>query len=197
MLMQLVCVDRRYQRMNCFNVRELQGNLKRKFFTYLVNSNDHRDFLNQSILGMRFKTNNNLAVTPDMEAFYNFGTTKTSKVKTFEFINVYSDVNTYFSSIITNLVNIFSMPNVNLFNLFPNVTLYLKSVVDVITSINVYSLSTTFSISHITTDLISSNLTHFNFFSTKQTSLNESTTLRASLKETTFYNSENITNRLR
>ena len=31
MLMQLVCVDRRYQRMNCFNVRELQGNLKRKF----------------------------------------------------------------------------------------------------------------------------------------------------------------------
>ena len=194
MLMQLVCVDRRYQRMNCFNVRELQGNLKRKFFTDLVNSNDHRDFLNQSILGMRFKTNNNLAVTPDMEAFYNFGTTKTSKVKTFEFINVYSDVNTYFSSIITNLVNIFSMPNVNLFNLFPNVTLYLKSVVDVITSINVYSLSTTFSISHITTDLISSNLTHFNFFSTKQTSLNESTTLRASLKETTFYNSENITN---
>ena len=86
------------------------------------------------------------------------------------------------------------MPNVNLFNLFPNVTLYLKSVVDVITSINVYSLSTTFSISHITTDLISSNLTHFSFFSTKQTSLNESTTLRASLKETTFYNSENITN---
>ena len=155
MLMQLVCVDRRYQRMNCFNVRELQGNLKRKFFTDLVNSNDHRDFLNQSILGMRFKTNNNLAVTPDMEAFYNFGTTKTSKVKTFEFINVYSDVNTYFSSIITNLVNIFSMPNVNLFNLFPNVTLYLKSVVDVITSINVYSLSTTFSIMWASTMLSS------------------------------------------
>ena len=87
MLMQLVCVDRRYQRMNCFNVRELQGNLKRKFFTDLVNSNDHRDFLNQSILGMRFKTNNNLAITPDMEAFYNFGTTSSSKVKTFEFVN--------------------------------------------------------------------------------------------------------------
>ena len=67
--------------MNCFNVRELQGNLKRKFFTDLVNSNDHRDFLNQSILGMRFKTNNNLAITPDMEAFYNFGTTTTSKAK--------------------------------------------------------------------------------------------------------------------
>ena len=33
MLMQLVCVDRRYQRMNCFNIRELQGILKRRFFS--------------------------------------------------------------------------------------------------------------------------------------------------------------------
>jgi hypothetical protein len=32
MLCQLVCVDRKYQRMNCFNIRELQGILKRKFF---------------------------------------------------------------------------------------------------------------------------------------------------------------------
>jgi hypothetical protein len=32
MLCQLVCVDRRYQRMNAFNIRELQGILKRRFF---------------------------------------------------------------------------------------------------------------------------------------------------------------------
>jgi heme/copper-type cytochrome/quinol oxidase subunit 1 len=32
MLFQLVCTDRRYARMNCFNIRELQGILKRKFF---------------------------------------------------------------------------------------------------------------------------------------------------------------------
>lgn len=111
MLMQLVCVDRRYQRMNCFNVRELQGNLKRKFFTDLVNSNDHRDFLNQSILGMRFKTNNNLAITPDMEAFYNFGTTTTSKAKTFEFVNIYAGANTYLSTALSNLLNLTSSLN--------------------------------------------------------------------------------------
>ena len=32
MLCQLICADRRYQRMNCFNIRELQGILKRRFF---------------------------------------------------------------------------------------------------------------------------------------------------------------------
>lgn len=106
MLMQLVCVDRRYQRMNCFNIRELQGNLKRKFFTDLVNSNDHRDFLNQSILGMRFKTNNNLAITPDMEAFYNFGTTTTSKAKTFEFVSVYSGMDNYARNIFSDFKNL-------------------------------------------------------------------------------------------
>ena len=32
MLAQLVCVDRRYQRMNTFNARELQALLKQRFF---------------------------------------------------------------------------------------------------------------------------------------------------------------------
>ena len=31
-LCQLVCIDRRYQRMNCFNIRELQGLLRNRFF---------------------------------------------------------------------------------------------------------------------------------------------------------------------
>jgi hypothetical protein len=137
MLVQLVCLDRRYQRMNCFNVRELQGNLKRKFFTDLVNSNDHRDFLNQSILGMRFKTNNNLAITPDMEAFYNFGTTSSSKVKTFEFVN------TYTSSMSRNFSNSFSLFHINLFNISTNVINYVKSITDVILSISLYSTMTT------------------------------------------------------
>ena len=82
MLMQLVCVDRRYQRMNCFNIRELQGVLKRKFFTDLINTNDHRDFLNQSIIGLRFKSNNQLSITPDLESFFNLGLTNTPKTKT-------------------------------------------------------------------------------------------------------------------
>ena len=35
-LCQLVCVDRRYQRMNCFNIRELQGLLRNRFFEELI-----------------------------------------------------------------------------------------------------------------------------------------------------------------
>jgi hypothetical protein len=82
MLCQLVCVDRRYQRMNCFNIRELQGILKRRFFTDLVNSNDHHTLLNDSMIGLRFKLNNTQGIEPDIFSFYNFGTTDISKVKT-------------------------------------------------------------------------------------------------------------------
>ena len=35
-LCQLVCVDRRYQRMNCFNIRELQSILRNRFFEELT-----------------------------------------------------------------------------------------------------------------------------------------------------------------
>lgn len=91
MLMQLVCVDRRYQRMNCFNIRELQGILKRKFFTDLVNTNDHRDFLNQSIIGLRFKSNNNLAIIPEVESFFNLGTTLNTKSKITSLKSIYSE----------------------------------------------------------------------------------------------------------
>ena len=81
MLCQLVCVDRRYQRMNCFNIRELQGILKRKFFTDLINSNDHRELLDKSVIGLRFKNNNTLNTTHDMPLFYNLGTTTGAKDK--------------------------------------------------------------------------------------------------------------------
>jgi len=81
MLCQLVCVDRRYQRMNCFNIRELQGILKRRFFNDLVNSNDHHTLLNDSMIGIRFKLNNTQNIEPDIFTFYNFGTTDISKFK--------------------------------------------------------------------------------------------------------------------
>jgi hypothetical protein len=85
MLCQLVCIDRRYQRMNCFNIRELQGILKRRFFTDLVNTSDFRQLMDTSMVGLRFKTNNNIAGTPNSFAFYNFGTTTSAKVKTSAF----------------------------------------------------------------------------------------------------------------
>jgi len=81
MLAQLVCVDRRYQRMNCFNIRELQSMLKKRFFTDLVNSNDHRELLHSTMVGLRYKNNSNTLLETDIFSFYNNGTTFTSKSK--------------------------------------------------------------------------------------------------------------------
>ena len=100
MLCQLVCVDRRYQRMNCFNIRELQGILKRKFFTDLVNSNDHRELLDQSVIGLRFKTNASAGLIHDMPLFYNYGTTTTPKNKELLMTNNYNTIiSTYLPSL--------------------------------------------------------------------------------------------------
>lgn len=140
MLMQLVCVDRRYQRMNCFNIRELQGILKRKFFTDLVNTNDHRDFLNQSVIGLRFKSNNNLAITPEIESFFNLGTTLNTKSKSTSLQSMYlknpSSIENYFSF---NIMNAFTYTSSTLHS-------YLSNLFLLLTSVNIYSLLTLFSL---------------------------------------------------
>jgi hypothetical protein len=87
MLCHLVCTDRRYARMNCFNIRELQSILKRKFFTDLMNTHDHRNLLDQSMLGLRYKTNNNLNLNPDCLSFYNFGINTSNLNKVSYFLN--------------------------------------------------------------------------------------------------------------
>ena len=103
MLCQLVCVDRRYQRMNCFNIRELQGNLKRKFFADLVNVSDHREFLDSTMIGLRFRTNNDLNIYHDTLSFHNLGITNEAKSRSASLNNMY-DYNfnlglmSYFSS---------------------------------------------------------------------------------------------------
>ena len=73
MLCQLVCLDRRYQRMNCFNIRELQVLLRGRFFTDLVNDTAHHNFLDKTMLGLRFKTNNLNTINPNMLLSYQYG----------------------------------------------------------------------------------------------------------------------------
>jgi hypothetical protein len=91
MLMQLVCVDRRYQRMNCFNIRELQGILKRRFFTDMVNSSGHRDLASSSMIGIRFKGNNNFNLDSDVLSFYRVGTTLSPKSRLADMHSYYSN----------------------------------------------------------------------------------------------------------
>ena len=124
MLCQLVCVDRRYQRMNCFNIRELQGILKRKFFPDLINLNDHRYLMDSSMIGLRFKYNNNDMVRPEQSLFYNFGTTAVDKQKTTQLVNyMYLTSNTnphsttstppnYLMSIFTSITDTLISPTV-------------------------------------------------------------------------------------
>jgi hypothetical protein len=55
MLVQLVCLDRRYQRMNCYNIREIQTILKSKYTPNVNDSNDIRFSLNDTTLGLRYQ----------------------------------------------------------------------------------------------------------------------------------------------
>ncbi len=81
MLCQLVCVDRRYQRMNCFNIREIQSILKRKFFTDLINTHDHHTLLDKTAMGLRFKTNNINSTNTNIFIFYNYGIEFSPKIR--------------------------------------------------------------------------------------------------------------------
>jgi hypothetical protein len=85
MLFQLVCTDRRYARMNCFNIRELQGILKRKFFVDLMDSHDYRNLLKDSMISLRYKLNPTINLDFDTSSFYNFGLHSSSINKPFYF----------------------------------------------------------------------------------------------------------------
>jgi hypothetical protein len=74
--------------MNCFNIRELQGILKRRFFTDLVNSTEHNHLLASSVLGLRYKLNSSNTTTPDYALFYNFGTNLLSHRKNYSVTNI-------------------------------------------------------------------------------------------------------------
>jgi len=81
MLCQLVCVDRRYRRTNCFNIRELQGILKRKFFTDLVSTGESVTNTGPTLIGT--EGINTAPNTPlyNQSLFLNFTLTNTPKYK--------------------------------------------------------------------------------------------------------------------
>ena len=112
MLCQLICTDRRYQRMNCFNIRELQGILKRRFFTDLINSNDHRDLLNTTMIGLRYKTGGLSSIEPDMPLFFNLGTTNTVKTKQTDlnpYVNILMNPSAETSNPLTSLTSQYAL----------------------------------------------------------------------------------------
>lgn len=128
MLCQLVCVDRRYQRMNCFNIREIQSILKRRFFTDLINTHDHRSLLDKTSIGLRLKTNNINLDNSNMFLFYNYGLEFSSKFRTVSYLNgvnqkltISFNINSIFFNIIKvtkefNILYFFNNFYINLMN---------------------------------------------------------------------------------
>lgn len=82
MLCQLVCLDRRYQRMNCFNIREVESLLKSRFFPDLVNSYDYRLLLNNTIINLRYKTTTLTPLDNNLLLFNHFNLEKAVHAKT-------------------------------------------------------------------------------------------------------------------
>ena len=92
MLCQLVCIDRRYQRMNCFNIREVQTLLRSKYHPTFLDVLEHHQLLEYTTIGLRYKlfgldpisSNMSLAfehgiykVPTDRDTFYTLSTLKT------------------------------------------------------------------------------------------------------------------------
>jgi hypothetical protein len=93
MLFQLVCTDRRYARMNCFNIRELQSILKDRFFVDLVTSHNHRDLISSTMLGVRYKSNSETNLELEINNFYSYGLLTSNLNKVESLTNNYSNSN--------------------------------------------------------------------------------------------------------
>ena len=217
MLCQLVCVDRRYQRMNCFNIRELQGILKRKFFTDLVNSNDHRDLFDKSIIGLRFKNNNQLNINHDMSLFYNYGTTNSAKTKYTLFSNNYANsqtllnarhtTNDFFLKLseyvigltnvvltgnISNLSSSFSLEKTTFSNAITNILNAISELFSAVISISPTTISSITILPRFMSDFVAMNLS-LNFYNAP-TKANLQTSKLDNTSSETIFTSENITN---
>lgn len=139
MLCQLVCVDRRYQRMNCFNIREIQSILKRRFYTDLINTHDHHSFLDKTAMGLRFKTNSINNTNSNIFIFYNYGIEFSPKIRSNSyFLN--NETNSWgvesfkINSTLFYFLNYFN--NFNLFFWFNNFYLYFIQNLNFINSLN-------------------------------------------------------------
>jgi len=139
MLCQLVCVDRRYQRMNCFNIREIQSILKRRFYTDLINTHDHHTFLDKTAMGLRFKTNSINNINSNVFVFYNYGIEFTPKIRSsfYLFNNDFTSQNTFsfkINSIFYFFLNYFN--NYNFFFWFNNFYIYFVQNLIYVNSLN-------------------------------------------------------------
>jgi hypothetical protein len=70
MLVQLVCLDRRYQRMNCYNIREIQTILKSQYAPNFDDTANVNFLLNETALGLRYKLMGLTSIDSSMLNYY-------------------------------------------------------------------------------------------------------------------------------
>ena len=70
MLVQLVCLDRRYHRMNCYNIREIQTLLKSQYSPNDDASVSVKLRLNETLLGLRYKLMSLSSIDSSMLNYY-------------------------------------------------------------------------------------------------------------------------------
>jgi len=87
MLAQLLCVDRRFQRMNCFNIREVEALLKQRFFAELINTDDNHQFRDSTIVGLKYRNTLNLEtfINSNFNSILTLGPNTNTISKTFIF----------------------------------------------------------------------------------------------------------------
>lgn len=88
MLVQLVCLDRRYQRMNCYNIREIQTILKSKYAPASADSADVHFDLSNTALGLRYNIGGIDFLDPAIFTYYRNALSAHPRYRAFhDFIN--------------------------------------------------------------------------------------------------------------
>jgi hypothetical protein len=175
--------------MNCFNIRELQGILKRKFFTDLVNNHEHRVLMDKTMIGLRYKSNTNINLDNDMLSFYNFGITSQA--------NNENSLLTSLTSKMTNNRPVMSGLNSHFLNLFtdgglPVLTkvtripaVIFSDIASLFFSLNIFSLSHFFKFGTFSHSFLNNfNFINFNF--------NEFSLLLRSQDNSTYSNASKV-----
>jgi heme/copper-type cytochrome/quinol oxidase subunit 1 len=118
MLCQLVCIDRRYQRMNCFNIREVQTLLRSKYHPSFLDILEHHQLLEHTVIGLRFKLFGLDSINPNMALVFEHSISKSDTNRSSLYSNIYMEEpkNTFFSELFNKLA-------VKFLNLFTNYTL--------------------------------------------------------------------------
>jgi hypothetical protein len=121
--------------MNCFNIREIQSILKRKFFTDLINTHDHHVLLDKTAMGLRFKTNNINSVNSNAFVFYNYGIEFAPKIRTSSYFfnneNSFNNITSFnTNSLFFSFIALFSQTSIFFFlnNFYFNIANYFNYI---------------------------------------------------------------------